>query len=190
MNLPGCPVGPTEETLQKDRALPWQPKKLQEDGTLLADVAGSFVKKFESYALQRSMGQQLIEYAFPARSNFEKAEGRLVMITMYIYIFKLWFRGLGEQTKLRKKPITFKRGLSLYNDDFINLVVIFVSWGQETRWKQEPWISHPCYGNLDLEIACRFFSGDSDVVWRMFFFSSAFMQDSFVTKEYQRDVWW
>ena len=87
MNLPGCPVGPTEETLQKDRALPWQPKKLQEDGTLLADVAGSFVKKFESYALQRSMGQQLIEYAFPARSNFEKAEGRLVMITMYIYIF-------------------------------------------------------------------------------------------------------
>ena len=41
----------------------------QEDGTLLADVAGSFVKKFESYALQRSMGQQLIEYAFPARRS-------------------------------------------------------------------------------------------------------------------------
>ena len=50
-------------------------KKMQEDGTLLADVAGSFVKKFESYALQRSMGQQLIEYAFPARSNFWKSRG-------------------------------------------------------------------------------------------------------------------
>lgn len=35
-----------------------------EDGILLADV-DSFVQKFESYALQRSMGQQLLEYAWP-----------------------------------------------------------------------------------------------------------------------------
>ena len=34
----------------------------REDGTLLADV-DSFMEKFNSYALQRSMGQQLIEYA-------------------------------------------------------------------------------------------------------------------------------
>ena len=38
----------------------------KEDGILLADV-DSFVQKFESYALQRSMGQQLLEYAQPAK---------------------------------------------------------------------------------------------------------------------------
>ena len=75
MNLPGCPVGSTEETSKKTEPCRDSKKKMQEDGTLLADVAGSFVKKFESYALQRSMGQQLIEYAFPARSNFWKSRG-------------------------------------------------------------------------------------------------------------------
>lgn len=110
-----------------------------EDGTLLADVAGSFVKKFESYALQRSMGQQLIEYAFPSTFIVPFLAEPCAVIFLFSRIFMLLI-GSHPELKVwecRSWLASIDLELGRYADCLVNVylaTMVFLFPGGYTQW--------------------------------------------------------
>lgn len=109
-----------------------------EDGILLADV-DSFVQKFESYALQRSMGQQLIEYAWPCTFIVPFLAEPCAVIFLFSRIFMLLV-GSHPELKVwecRNWLAALDLELGRYADCLVNVylaTMVFLFPGGYTQW--------------------------------------------------------
>lgn len=109
-----------------------------EDGTLLADV-DSFMEKFNSYALQRSMGQQLIEYAFPSTFILPFLAEPCAVIFLFSRLFMLF---IGSHPELRVWECrswlaAIELELGRYADCLVNVylaTMVFFFPGGYTHW--------------------------------------------------------
>lgn len=109
-----------------------------EDGILLADV-DSFVQKFESYALQRSMGQQLLEYAWPCTFIVPFLAEPCAVIFLFSRIFMLLV-GSHPELKVwecRNWLAALDLELGRYADCLVNVylaTMVFLFPGGYTQW--------------------------------------------------------
>ncbi|CAE7614453.1 DIMT1 [Symbiodinium natans] len=109
-----------------------------EDGRLLVKVE-SFLERFESYALQRSMGQQLYEYAFPCTFLVPFLAEPLAVIFSFSRLFMLLVRSHPELKSWESRGWLAALDLELgrYADCLVNVflaVLVFFFPGGYTHW--------------------------------------------------------
>ncbi|CAJ1363978.1 unnamed protein product [Effrenium voratum] len=109
-----------------------------ESGVLLADV-DNFLEKFESYALQRSMGQQLFEYAWPCTFIVPFVAEPCAVIFLFSRLFMLLIRSHPELKvwECRNWLAAIDLELGRYADCLVNVylaVLVFFFPGGYTHW--------------------------------------------------------
>jgi len=109
-----------------------------EDGRLLSKV-DDFLGRFESYALQRSMGQQLYEYAFPSTFIVPFLAEPVAVIFLFLRVFMLLIRSHPELQKwqcrgwLASVPFDLGRYADILVNVFLAVLVFFFPGGY-THW--------------------------------------------------------